>query len=468
VKFDLASPGPLPLPPPVLRAEPYPLVGHDDPVPVYAGPARLGRPGAVFDVEVLVALRWRPTPWICWNATPADSAPAVASGLLASLGAHDLRLLPPPGLELPPPPPTADWRPAPGTSLAGRESVVRVGTDAPVTEVRFLLVNMPRCRRADPVSDGRGAWLGRERLDGDGWTITLDSRGDEPEATLGDRGGYAVTHVGRLRRCDGSPFSRDDALDALALLTHVCSLSAGRWVATALPVGVDAEGVDRWSEWASPRVDAWRTELSFTDATEHDHLPDLFRACSRRWHQGERARWTLRRAVHYYLRANDAAPLQWSVVAAVSACELLAGALLLEDPDSALSDADLPNLDFPRHGKEALRLARTESRIPLSLERLTRHANTWHSGASGPKVLHEMRHSVVHPRAGRPDEDASDTEVWTEAWRLALDYYQLLLLRWLAYRGTRHSPLTVRGWVGQTQPMPWTDDRPPMRPKRAT
>lgn len=71
-----------------------------------------------------------------------------------------------------------------------------------------------------------------------------------------------------------------------------------------------------------------------------------------------------------------------------------------------------------------------------------------------------MRHSVVHPRPGRPEQDVSDTAVWTEAWRLALEYHQLLLLRWLEYQGTRHSPLTVGGWVGDTETLPWVTSEP--------
>lgn len=221
---------------------------------------------------------------------------------------------------VPAPPTSAEWQPVPWSNKSNRESVVYVGTDVPVTEVRFLLVNMPKCRLADPVRDVGSTWLGRERLQDDGWDVSLDGRSDDTEADVGRTGGYAVTHVGRLRRRDGGPFRQAEALDALRLLALVCTLSAARWVAAVLPVGVDPDGLERWAVWGTPRVDAWQTQLTFTDPLVHDHLPDLFRACSARWHGGERSRWTLRRAVQYFVGANEARPREWSVVAAVSAC----------------------------------------------------------------------------------------------------------------------------------------------------
>ncbi len=66
---------------------------------------------------------------------------------------------------------------------------------------------------------------------------------------------FATTHIGVLTRSDGGTFSPAEALDVLQGWQLAMSFALGRWVAPALPVGTDENGVSAWEMWAPWRCD---------------------------------------------------------------------------------------------------------------------------------------------------------------------------------------------------------------------
>ena len=85
---------------------------------------------------------------------------------------------------------------------------------------------------------------GRVSLEAGGWEISIagfDGTKGLCQA-LEEQGGSAVTHVGSVRRSDGSRYSTADVAGVLKCLRYFLSFVLGRWVGVILPVGFDQDG----------------------------------------------------------------------------------------------------------------------------------------------------------------------------------------------------------------------------------
>ena len=109
-----------------------------------------------------------------------------------------------------------------------------------------LLFHVPNFRHyfGDNIgtADGMKAWVGRARMEFDPWQVTLDELpgSNARDHALRTAGGYALTHVGTLKRKDGATFSGAEATSTLVTLANFLSFFRGRWVAPILWVGRDA------------------------------------------------------------------------------------------------------------------------------------------------------------------------------------------------------------------------------------
>jgi hypothetical protein len=88
------------------------------------------------------------------------------------------------------------------------------------------------------------AGSGRWQASGAGWQLTLEGRNDHGKILdeLGRSLYFAVTHVGELRRVDGSKFKAGEGAEALEALKVALSFALGRWIAPIAPVGIDSAG----------------------------------------------------------------------------------------------------------------------------------------------------------------------------------------------------------------------------------
>ncbi len=86
---------------------------------------------------------------------------------------------------------------------------------------------------------------GRVVLEADGWSITIA----ETDATqvlakgLSAQGGYVLTHVGQIKRADGSTFTSDGLEDVLTCLHYFLSFALGRWAGVCAARRIRSKGV---------------------------------------------------------------------------------------------------------------------------------------------------------------------------------------------------------------------------------
>lgn len=100
---------------------------------------------------------------------------------------------------------------------------------------------------------------------------------------LKEVGGCGLTHVGRIRKADCSPFSVEDASDLLSTLRFFLSFARGMWCGPVCPVGYCASRTDPcWEVWSAPEK-PWAPHESWFDIAHGEQLAELFPRFTSKW-----------------------------------------------------------------------------------------------------------------------------------------------------------------------------------------
>jgi hypothetical protein len=310
----------------------------------------------------------------------------------------------------------------------GETSLVRGIVEDPVDFGRgnrldaldFHLVNF-RNYIGSFIASGSRWYSGRIELAARGWHVTIDAVPDLSQriSTLRVDGGYAVSHVGRLTRSDGSGFSARRGTDVLEAIGNLISFAKGAWCLPILPVGWAADRVV-WRSWSIPRIDAWRTPLSWFRDPDPEALGRAFPEFLRLWQHPD---WhgTVRRGIYLYLAANGRYA-DSGLVMAQACLELLAWAILRMRKRQSLDREAADNI------RRLLQWCRVSPSVPPSLDALERHTIPGDGEQDGPAKVTWVRNRFTHAPRGSSLGDLGSPLI-TQAWRLSLWYLDLVLLR---------------------------------------
>jgi hypothetical protein len=319
-----------------------------------------------------------------------------------------------------------------GSSVSVKGFLTRpftIGAGEDLASVVFHLANF-RNYLGSPVRSGTKWFRGRLHLEGGGWSVDIDAMEDLERRvrTLRGDGGYSVTHLGRLTRSDNSAFSADDAASVLDALGNLLSLARGTWSDPFLPLGYDKSGRLVWRKWAEPRIEQWRPSLSWFQDDDPESLARAFPELVRLWADPD-WRTTLGRAVYTYVGGNMGSS-DIGLVIAQANLELLARAVLVQKLHRSA----------PTHAAEGMRRlvawSRTSPQVPRALKALRSLtvAGVGQDHQDGPTKVAWVRNHFAHAKATGPS-----SAHYIEAWRLALWYQDLVLLRILRCYGPYRS-----------------------------
>jgi len=261
----------------------------------------------------------------------------------------------------------------------------------------------------------------------------------------------------RPQRADGSPFTGDDATQALDAIRCALSLIVGRRADVVLPVGWD-DDEPVWAWWTAGRVDSFREPGSWLDwSIGGFQAGEVIGRFLQRW-PDRLSRDTLRYATSYYVQAL-ALGVELGTAAAVSGLLLLAYSWLVEEKQVYTKGA------WGRLRPE------TESQIRALLQLSDCHVNTAmppaythlaavakQLGAVGPArdglgCVIRLRNDVIHPT--RSKRTTWSAYQWAEGHSLAVHFLELALLAYVGYRGRTHPRISANRWLGCTEDVPW-------------
>lgn len=295
----------------------------------------------------------------------------------------------------------------------------------------FHLANFPGYVGEPLTRDGM-TWAGRTVFAWDGWSVDLDQAPHESalRSELRSTHGYALTHVGRLRRQDGRSFRAAEALRCIGALHYLFGFVRGGWCGPALMVGQDDRDDVVWQHWSVMLVDSGKHRPSIFIGLDPGVLARLAPGFMKRvtgpaW--GE----SYRRAVAFYVAANRGVPIEIGITLAQSALELLAWSTFVRS--GRVTPADFERWPAARRLRELLSRARIPLTTPPTLAALASLSGVGAPG-DGPERVAYVRNRIVHPPRNRTLRKLSSAEL-VDAWRLMLYYADVVVLRLARYSG---------------------------------
>lgn len=323
----------------------------------------------------------------------------------------------------------------------------------------YILFHLPNFHDTLGVGIGRQdmsmTWSGRFLLTTDGWKVTVDKVDNYSFlfSSLKASGGYAITHMVKIEREDGSEFNVEQTESLIEDLFYFFSFARGQWTDPILGIGFDRNADQVWERWARPRTDTWRTLASWFDPQTPNRLTYFWPEFYRRLHDviwGE----VLKRAIRWYIAANlKAGELEGAIILAQTGHELLCWTKFVIE--RGLTSDGFEKLPASDKLRLLLQDAHIPTAVPASLRALT-HLCQSENWADGPHAITLLRNSLVHPsqrnlqrlqRLG--DDELQDAHI------LSMWYLELSLLYLLGYRDEYASRLIYVRPSGQTEPVPW-------------
>lgn len=217
--------------------------------------------------------------------------------------------------------------------------------------------------------------------------------------------------------------------------------------------GYDSAADPVWLHLAAPRKSFNSPPTRWLPVTMwNDVLPKIADGWSAVEADPQQGRF-LRRMVATTMPAFGPEVLDVKVMVSCAALELAAWWVL---PVVGLA-ADGKEVDRMEAGaavREALTWAGAPTELPANLTALQSWRLSRGPKDDGPAVLFQVRNRLIHPPKQVGKDWPSGDEL-VEAWRLALEYTDLILLRILSYTGRRRSRLQLGGWHATVESVPW-------------
>lgn len=333
--------------------------------------------------------------------------------------------------------------------------------DAPASYALFLLPNLESVRASVVIDYPKGTIsASRNVLRGGGWIVTIDEVEKQRDVLkmLNQASGFAVTHIGRIERDDGKPFTAEEAWGVCDALGWYITFCCGRWTGPCLPHGFNASGNLLWAIWDSCRMTPYKQRPTWMDRQASEHFERPFAGYMVKW-LDKFWKDVVTTAIHWHVEANaSAGSIEGSIVLTQTAFELLSSVILVEnykwlsqDGHDKLAAADRMRLLFLWCGMP--------TDVPTSLTNLLKLAKAFNWNDS-PTAMTEIRNTITHPtRKNREKYDKHSSKARAEVWFLGLWYLELCLLKLFDYNGTYGNRLVDR-IAGQVTPVPWAASTP--------
>lgn len=335
----------------------------------------------------------------------------------------------------------------------------------PVQDLASVLFHLPNFRFYDGTSiqsQNRGGGEegssrpGRLEIEAMGWHITLDSI--EGHADLEDelrkRGGYALTHVGQLRRSGGEAFGEEEVGLLFQALQGFFSFACGRKVSALLPLGFDAQGEEIWRKWERPRVAPYQGAEAWFSTKHPRSLGEMLPGFLSAWDDptwGE----TVRMALYWHSQSNTDLGAEGAIILVQACLEMLGWVWLVQAKDtSRYTENQFKKMPADEALRQLLNACGIPTELPAELSHLGAAAPT-EGWIDGPKAWSEMRNSIVHPDHKKRHLLHSAPAVMEETWHLGMWYIEMVLLRLFNYNGLYSNRLNRDLRMERAESVPW-------------
>ncbi len=327
-----------------------------------------------------------------------------------------------------------------------------------ISSAVFHLFNFPQFYGPEDYIfkwEGGTKRCGKITLNANGWVITISAtdKTDDIIKLLESQGGYAITHMGKITREDGSTFSSKELEEIIQCVYYFLSFALGRWAGIAFPIGYDNENRKVFEQWGLPLVSAgeWNNSLSWFDSNHSELISQVFPGFMTLW-KNEIWKDALCKSIYWYLAANErtaSTGVDTGLIIAQTAIEHIAWTHCIKDRKMVSPKA------FSKGGLSAadrIRLLASSLGIPLQIpENMSAlHARRGSKWEDIPHSITAIRNAIVHPSENISLPNGS----FYEAWIISMWFLDLTLLCLCNHQGCYSDRITKK-WVGTLEKVPW-------------
>ncbi|MEL6930812.1 MAG: hypothetical protein AAFO95_19595 [Cyanobacteria bacterium J06600_6] len=329
-----------------------------------------------------------------------------------------------------------------GNSIYGRIDEAVIIKEEPEPDLSYILfhvVNFHNFTGAESVTlqtPSSISFRSRLTFKEAGWKLTLDeiksTKGSV--SSLKQIGGFAITHIGRLEKLDGSTFSSEDGIFFLKKFSKFLSFVRGFHISIILLSGYDANAKKIWEYWEASRSDSWKNVRSWSPQNQESELTQVFPGFLQwydSWDDSEK------KALDWYLEANYNPTVELDTIVVQVAFELLAWVFLVEKGAKKFSRSQFGKLTAKNQILELFKELNISSQIPSNssfLNDLNQFAaqNSW---IDSPSIITGMRNAITHAKPQKRNQlHSSSPMVKIGATHLGLWYLEIALLKIFNYQ----------------------------------
>jgi hypothetical protein len=305
-----------------------------------------------------------------------------------------------------------------------------------------------------PIKYNNLFYLGRICFSYRDWEITVDKKSNAKEIFdfLKNNNGYAVTHIGVIKRKNNEKFYQKDIEFLLEAIFWVFSFAAGRYVGLDIQYGYKENDIV-WERYCDYRVSPWDKEKITWFSSRHTNILEDVLKCFISKFEDPLWKRPLISSIEWYINSLGNSLLEGYIIWIEAALELLSWIRFTQE-NNVLTDEGFDRL----LASDKIRLLLHDCNIPSGLPfELGKSMKIQSNKLDGPYIFTEMRNCIVHPKKIEKIEDFTIDDKW-KIFNLGLWYLELAILNIIGYKGLYQNRLRLFSeglWIGQIEKVPW-------------
>lgn len=303
-----------------------------------------------------------------------------------------------------------------------------------VNRVVFELPNL-RGFIGKPAASDNTAYKNRLLFNNGDYEIILDKsiKFNEISDQLYNNGGYQLVYTGQLTSLTTKTFSFSESEIILEQFAYFLQFINGNRSSALFRYGY-LNKAEIWSSYTPYEADLYKHVISWVKNSNTNYFNDLWVNFSSKW-KLKKDQECLKTILHWYIEANrNSTKLEGSIVIIQNALELLFH-WIIGGTEKYVTTTDAENISAA--SKIGFLLARfgLSPKIPENLKALKQYEKEYHI-INGPELFISIRNCIVHPsEKKRKVLDRLDTIGRYETLTLGLSYVEIILLKYLEYKG---------------------------------
>lgn len=319
-----------------------------------------------------------------------------------------------------------------------------------VDSIDFYIVNLDRYSGKLIMHEDK-LFAGRMEFNIGDLEVTIDKRYDftkELNRDLKDKSGTIITHIGRMKKKDGSLFKTNNINDVLDNISMSLSFMCGRYVDICIVKGYELNN-NIFRLCRECIVNPFRFVPNWRDTVANNHNIEKYMTlmCNKLndLYYGQ----VIKQVIDWYIETLGNTTIENNIISMQIALETLSYVVLVEQ-QKILSDEEFDE----NVSSTNIRMLLNSCKIPIGKEELHLFDEyIQNKFVDGVDLITYFRNKIVHPSRKKNRATLHIEDMWNII-QIAIRYVELVILYLINYKGEYSNRLKERSY-GKVELVPW-------------